>query len=127
MEITLDFKVEPNTAPIFSLPIQQNFTVKGTQINYTLPETFDKENNDAVIVKIMMTDGHRPRFPKSDTFKLLIDESNTTMKTTPDSNRTLVIRPEDWSTNNKTYFFSLVVQEKNSEIIKTIYDVNVTV
>jgi hypothetical protein len=52
LEVTLDFRVENNTAPKFSLPIEKKFIVDGKQINYTLPETVDTEDNDAVIVQI---------------------------------------------------------------------------
>ena len=48
----MDFRVENNTAPKFSLPIEKKFIVDGKQINYTLPETVDTEDNDAVIVQI---------------------------------------------------------------------------
>ena len=70
--------------------------------------------------------GKRSKFPD---FTLMIDESNTTLLEAgaTDSNRTLIIRPDHYSTNNQTYHLSLHVKEKNSDLIKTKYNLEIYV
>lgn len=89
-----DFVTEPETA--FTVAV--NDTVR-----YQLPELIDSEGNDEPEVNILRMENQEDRFPG------FLDFNQET--------RTLTFTPDMYD-GGSTYYFTIVVKEKNSESVK---------
>lgn len=110
-ELYLYIDIKNNNYPDFIREIETTFTLTvGKVFEYKLPPIVDKENNDEseVFIKPMhKEDGSLQPFPD---FLVFNNITNT-----------LIFRPHDKWHRGHTFYFQLIVKEKNSDIVQYPY------
>ena len=76
-------------------------------VSYKMPAWSDAEGNDVAEIYVTEMDGQPGKFPK-----FLLFENST---------NTLNFRPRDFWDDGKTFFFSIVIKEKNSDSVFYAY------
>lgn len=106
IEINFYINVSSNSAPEFSEDIQTQWNLKvGDNIAYKLPSFSDPEAND--VGQVYINSMENQDFPKFVTFT--------------NSTRTINMRPNSTEYQGRTYYFSVVLKEKNSDYMMNIY------
>lgn len=106
LEINFYVNVTSNSAPEFTEDIQTQWNLNvGDKINYVLPPFKDPEGNDVGEVYInAMENQDFPQF---------INYTNAT--------QTINMNPNNLLFQGRTYYFSVVLKEKNSDFMMNIY------
>ena len=106
LEINFYVNVTSNSAPEFTEDIQTQWNLNvGDKINYVLPPFKDPEGNDVGEVYINAMENQD--------FPLFINYTNAT--------QTINMNPNNLLFQGRTYYFSVVLKEKNSDFMMNIY------
>ena len=104
LEMNLYISVISNTYPDFVTEPQTTFTMAvGDVINYPLPEVVDPEGNDIPEVYVGVMDAQEEKYPP-----FLLYENST---------RTITLKPASKWVAGRTYYFTIVVKESNSDSV----------
>jgi len=105
LELTLYVEVLSNTYPDFVTEPETTFTLAvGDVINYQLPNVIDPEGNDEPFVYVGIMDAQEEKYPP-----FLMFENST---------NTITLKPVGEAVQGRTYYFTIVVMEKNSVSVK---------
>lgn len=104
LELNLYVNVLSNTYPDFTEEIETTYTLTVGDVFYKkLPPVVDKEGNDDPEVRLDVMEAQEDKYPPFLTF-----ENNT---------NTLIMRPDSKYYAGQTYYFTIIVKEKNSETV----------
>jgi len=111
-ELYLHVNVEKNTYPDFEKEIETSWNLnRGETLKYRLPKLVDEEKNDIPELYInAMADQEYPPF---------LSYENST--------QTLIFKPDSIWHQGKTFYFRIIVKEKNSDTVLYPYYCNVKV
>ena len=105
LEMNLYIEVISNTYPDFVSEPETAFTVAVSDVyQYQLPEVVDPEGNDEPEVYVGILEQQEENYPP-----FLLFDSDT---------RTITLKPDSNNYAGRTYYFTIVVKEKNSDSVK---------
>lgn len=105
-EINYYINVSSNSAPEFDEDIQTSWNLNlNDKISYKLPKFSDPEEND--VGEVYINTMENQEFPKFVTYT--------------NSTKTISMNPADKKFSGRTYYFSVVLKEKNSDYMMNIY------
>jgi hypothetical protein len=108
LELNLYIKVLSNTYPAPVSDIQTTFNLSnGDVLTYRIPKLVDPEGNDVPEVYVGKMDAQEDKYPP-----FLMYENAT---------QTVILRPNSTQVQGRTYYFAIVVKEKNSDSVKYPY------
>lgn len=115
LEINFYVNVTSNSAPEFTEDIQTQWNLNvGDTINYRLPPFKDPEGND--VGEVYINTMENQEFPPFINFTLM----NTTRPA-------LIMTPNNLRYQGRTYYFSVVLKEKNSDTMMNVYYMTVKI
>lgn len=108
LELNLYIEIKANTYPDFVTPVKTDWemNVNDTE-EYRMPAWSDPEGNDVAEIYVTNMTGQEKKYPPFMNFE--------------EATNTLSFRPVDFWTSGKTYFFQIVIKEKNSDSIQFVY------
>ena len=105
LELNLYVEVLSNTHPDFVTEPDTSFTMAvGDVISYKLPPVVDPDGNDIPEVYIDKMDAQEEKYPP-----FLMFENNT---------NTITLKPDSQWVQGRTYYFTIIVKERNSDSVK---------
>ena len=105
LELNLYIEVLSNTHPDFVTEPDTSFTMAvGDVISYKLPPDVDPDGNDIPEVYIDKMDAQEEKYPP-----FLMFENNT---------NTITLKPDSQWVQGRTYYFTIIVKERNSDSVK---------
>ena len=115
LEINFYVNVTSNSAPEFTEDIQTQWNLNvGDTINYKLPPFKDPEGND--VGEVYINTMENQEFPPFINYTLM----NTTKPA-------LIMTPNNLRYQGRTYYFSVVLKEKNSDTMMNVYYMTVKI
>jgi len=108
LELNLYIDVLSNSHPDFVEEIETSFTLAvGDEEIYTLPDVEDADENDDPVVVIDRMEAQEDKYPPFLNFE---NDTNT-----------IIMRPDSTEYSGRTYYFTIIVKEKNSDSVKYPY------
>lgn len=109
LELNLYIEVLSNTHPDFETEVETAFTLDvGETFTYKLPPVIDSDGNDESEVKIDVMEAQEDKYPEG-------------WLTFMSSTNTITMRPRDIYLAGHTFYFTIIVKEKNSESVMYPY------
>ena len=106
--MNLYIEVLSNTYPDYVSEPRTGFTVAvGDVLQYQLPEVIDPEGNDEPEVYVAIMEEQEDRYPN------FLSYNNDTRK--------IKFNPDSPCYQDRTYYFTVVVKEKNSDSVKYVW------
>ena len=103
-ELNLYIDVKTNTHPDFDGEVETSFTLDNEEVyEYKLPKVVDADGNDEPVVYIDVMDAQEDKYPP-----FLGFENDT---------NTIILRPNSTFVEGRTFYFTIVVKEKNSDTV----------
>jgi len=108
LELNLYINVLSNSHPDFEDDIETSFTFDvGDDFTLKLPKVTDADGNDDPVVVIDLMEAQEDKFPPFLNFQ---NDTNT-----------ITMRPDAKEYSGRTYYFTIIVKEKNSDSVKYPY------